>query len=88
MRVLRTIRDKYPNAWSKYGFVDAFNPLKNWYDADVIGIDAGITLLMAENVRTGFVWDVFMKAEEARRGMERAGFKKYQAPAQSNAAAR
>jgi len=79
MRVLRTIRQRYPAAWSKYGFVDAFNPLKEWYDSDVIGIDAGITLLMAENVRTGFVWDTFMKTDEARRGMKRAGFKKYQA---------
>ena len=77
LRVLRTIKDRYPSAWTKYGFVDAFNPLKNWYDSDVIGIDAGITLLMAENVRSGFVWDVFMKSPEARRGMERAGFKKY-----------
>ena len=78
IRVLRTIRQRYPAAWSKYGFVDAFNPLKNWYDSDVIGIDAGITLLMAENLRTGFVWESFMKADEARKGMERAGFKKYQ----------
>jgi len=79
MRVLRNIREHYPAAWSKYGFVDAFNPLKNWYDSDVIGIDAGITLLMAENVRSGFVWDTFMRSEEARRGMQRAGFKKYDA---------
>jgi hypothetical protein len=27
-----------------------------------------ITLLMAENLRTGFVWDTFMKTPEARRG--------------------
>jgi hypothetical protein len=77
MRVLRTIKERYPSAWSKYGFVDAFNPLKNWYDSDVIGIDAGITLLMAENVRTGFVWGIFMRSAEAQRGMKRAGFKKY-----------
>ena len=25
-------------------FVNAFNPLKNWYDSDVIGIDTGIIL--------------------------------------------
>jgi hypothetical protein len=77
MRVLRNIKDRYPSAWTKYGFVNAFNPLKNWYDTDVIGIDTGITLLMAENVRTGFVWNTFMKSAEARRGMDRAGFKKY-----------
>jgi hypothetical protein len=77
LRVLKTIRTRYGAAWNKYGFVNAFNPLKNWYDPDVIGIDTGITMLMAENLRTGFVWDTFMKAPEAQRGMQRAGFKKY-----------
>lgn len=78
MRVLKNIKDHYGQAWSQYGFVNAFNPLKNWYDGDVVGIDVGITMLMAENVRTGFVWDTFMKNPEAKRGMDRAGFKKYQ----------
>ena len=77
MRVLRTIRNTYSGAWGKYGFVNAFNPLKNWYDNSFIGIDTGITMLMAENARTGFVWNTFMKSPEARRGMERAGFKPY-----------
>jgi hypothetical protein len=77
IRVLKNIKAQYPQAWCKYGFVDAFNPLKNWYDTDVIGIDTGITMLMAENLRTEFVWQTFMKAPEARRGMQRAGFHKY-----------
>jgi hypothetical protein len=77
LRVLRTIRNRYGAAWSKYGFVNAFNPLTNWYDTDVIGIDTGITMLMAENLRTGFVWNTFMKTPEAQRGMRRAGLNKY-----------
>jgi hypothetical protein len=77
MKVLRTIRDSYGDAWSRYGFVDAFNPLKKWYDTDVVGIDTGITMIMAENARTGFVWETFMKNPEARRGMQRAGFHRY-----------
>ncbi|MGA8866841.1 MAG: glucoamylase family protein [Candidatus Sulfotelmatobacter sp.] len=77
LRVLKTIRSRYGEAWSKYGFVNAFNPLTNWYDSDVIGIDTGITMLMAENLRTGFVWNTFMKTEEAQRGMARAGLNKY-----------
>jgi hypothetical protein len=78
MRVLRTIRDRYgKNTWTQYGFVDAFNPLTNWYDIDVVGINTGITMVMAENARTSFVWDTFMKNPEAQRGMERAGFKTY-----------
>jgi len=80
MRVLRTIEYSYgAGTWSRYGFVDAFNPLTNWYDSDVIGIDNGISMVMAENARTGFVWDTFMKNPEAQRGMDRAGFKSYQA---------
>jgi len=51
MRVLRSIKERYPNAWSRYGFVNAFNPLTNWYDTDVIAIDTGITMVMAENLR-------------------------------------
>jgi hypothetical protein len=74
MRVLRNIKQRYSSAWCPYGFVNAFNPLNNWYDDSVIGIDTGITMLMAENARTGFVWSTFMKNPEARRGMERAGF--------------
>jgi hypothetical protein len=77
LRVLRNIRNRYPSAWSQYGFVDAFNPLTKWYDHDVIGIDVGITLLMAENLRSGLVWETFMQNLEARRGMDRAGFQPY-----------
>lgn len=62
MRVLRNIRGRYKEkAWARYGFVDAFNPLDGWSDPDVLGIDLGITMVMAENHRTGFVWDIFMK---------------------------
>ena len=76
LRVLRTIRTRYEKAWGRYGFVNAFNPLTNWYDSDAVGIDTGITMLMAENLRTGFVWETFMRNPEARRGMRRAGFQR------------
>jgi hypothetical protein len=80
LRVLKSIKAGYgARAWCRYGFVNAFNPLKNWYDHDVVGIDTGITMLMAENLRTGFVWETFMKSREAQRGFNRAGFKRYDA---------
>jgi len=76
IRVQRTMKDRYgAKAWTQFGFVDAFNPLNDWYNPDVIGIDLGISLVMAENARTSFVWDTFMKNPEAQRGMQRAGFK-------------
>lgn len=73
---LRVMRKRFgKHAWKRYGFVDAFNPLHNWNAADVIGINTGIGLLMAENFRSSFVWDTFMKNAEARTAMERVGFK-------------
>ena len=73
MQVLRTIRERYGKAWGRYGLVDAFNPLTGWYNSDVLGIDLGITMLMAENQRSGLVWNTFMKNKEAQLGMEKAG---------------
>lgn len=87
MQVLHNIHDHYQKAWCRYGFVDAFNPLTGWYDTDVIGINTGITLLMAENARTGYVWEMFMKNPEARRGMANAGFQPYTPLATSPGAA-
>ncbi len=78
LRVLKNIKNRFvPNVWSRYGFVNAFNPLTKWYDSDVIAIDTGVTMLMAENLRTGFVWKTFMKSPEAGRGLERAKFRTY-----------
>jgi hypothetical protein len=75
IRVLRTIRTTYAaKAWGLYGFVDAFNPLTGWYDADVLGIDLGITMLMAENQRSGLVWNTFMKNAEPVAAMQKVGF--------------
>lgn len=76
MRVLRTIRTRFGDkAWTGYSFVDAFNPLTGWYDANVLGIDLGITMLMAENHRSEFVWKTFMKNPEAQAAMKMVGFK-------------
>lgn len=73
--VLLNIREKFAKrAWKKYGFVDAFNPLTNWDSLDVLGIDAGITIVMAENARTGFIWQQFAKNPEVAKGLEAAGF--------------
>jgi hypothetical protein len=75
LTVLRNIRSQYPQAWQRYGFVDAFNPLSGWYDPDVIGIDVGITMLMAENQRTNFVWKMFMSNPEAKSAFAAVGLK-------------
>jgi hypothetical protein len=72
--VLRDIQAEFPNTWQRYSFVDTFNPLSGWYDTDVIGIDLGIMMLMAENQRSAFVWNTFMKNPEALAAMTAVGF--------------
>jgi hypothetical protein len=58
--------------YGRYGFADAFNPTSGWVDPDVIGIDVGITLLAAENLRSGNVWRWFMKNPEITMALKRA----------------
>ena len=53
--------------YGRYGFADAFHPTSGWVNPDVIGIDLGITLLSAENLRSGRVWTWFMKNREITR---------------------
>lgn len=55
--------------YQRYGFVDAFHPSNGWTNRDVIGIDVGITLLSAENLRTGNVWKWFMRNQQIQRTM-------------------
>jgi hypothetical protein len=66
--------------WGRYGFADAFNPQTGWVASDVIGIDVGITLVMAENLRSGLVWKNFMRAPEVKRGLRLAGFRSTKTP--------
>ena len=75
LMVLRHIRTVYGDrTWKRYGLVDAFNPETGWINPDVIGIDLGISILQAENARSGFVWALFMQAPEVQRALARAGF--------------
>jgi len=75
--------------YNQYGFVDAFNPSFHsktdlrtgklvpelgWVDTVHLGIDQGPIVLMVENWRSGFVWNVMKKNPYVRKGLERAGF--------------
>jgi len=62
--------------YGRYGFADAFNPGRLWVNADVIGIDVGITLLSAENLRSGRVWRWFGQSPDVQRAMKQV-FQRY-----------
>lgn len=85
---LRAMKTKYgAKLYGDYGFRDAFNPTyryasryangstqQGWFDVDYLGIDQGPILLMAENLRTDFVWNLMKKNPHIRRGLTKAGF--------------
>jgi len=60
--------------WGRYGFIDGFNLDRDWYSFKYIGIDQGPIILMIENLRTGLIWDLTMKDETVRTGLEKMGF--------------
>lgn len=79
--------------YGRYGFTDAFNPSfprtalprhgsvkprAGWVADAFLGIDQGPILLMLENYRSGFVWNVFCRSPLTgpivRRGLRAAGF--------------
>ena len=69
---LREMKEKFgEKIYGRYGFADAFNPATGWVNSDVIGIDVGVTLLSAENLRSGNVWRWFMRNAEIRRAKDR-----------------
>jgi hypothetical protein len=88
---LLAMRRQYGDAlFSRYGFLDAFNPTLTdaalrvsqghvvptvgWFDTDYLGIDQGPILLMIENYRSQFVWRLLRANPHVTRGLCRAGF--------------
>ncbi|MCC7245894.1 MAG: prolyl oligopeptidase family serine peptidase [Saprospiraceae bacterium] len=55
-----------PNAQAGYPF---------WVDRDYLGIDQGPIVLMIENYRSGFLWDLMKRNPYIVNGLKRAGFK-------------
>ncbi len=68
---LRAIYDNYRSKLATpYGFADAFNPTKGWFDDHNIGIDQGPIAIMIENYRTAKVWNIFMENTDIQRGLK------------------
>lgn len=60
--------------YGRYGFTDAFNPTTGWVSPYFLGIDVGITLLSAENLRTMNVWQWFMSNPDVERSLDFVGY--------------
>jgi hypothetical protein len=74
---LKTMKQRFgARIYGRYGFADAFNPTTGWVNPDVIGIDVGVTLLSAENLRSGSVWRWFMANPEVASALGKVGLSK------------
>jgi len=72
LAALRNMRDRFAaQVYGRYGFSDAFHPVSRWVNPDVVGINVGITLLSAENLRTRSVWNWFNRQPNVRLAMSR-----------------
>ncbi|WP_231753305.1 glucoamylase family protein [Rosistilla carotiformis] len=60
--------------YGRYGFVNAHNPATGWVNSDVIGIDTGISLMMAENLLSESLWKGFARHPAAIDALRMAGF--------------
>ncbi|HIV64706.1 MAG TPA: hypothetical protein H9991_00450 [Candidatus Mailhella excrementigallinarum] len=60
--------------WGPYDSLrPSTDPAKRWYARTYNAIDQLPIVCMVENYRSGLLWKLFMRTEEARRGLERAG---------------
>jgi hypothetical protein len=80
---LKYFNDVYPEMTSEYGFKCSFNPTfvdgdqseKGWISKGYYGLDQGPVMIMIENYRTGFFWELMKKCRYLGDGLRRAGFK-------------
>ena len=75
IRCLRHFYEMGDKIWGRYGFADAFNLDRDWFDKDVLAIDQGTMLLMIENYRTELIWKTMRRNEVLQKAMTAVGFK-------------
>ena len=56
--------------WRELGFVESFNPTRDWAYDTYLGIDAGTVAPMIENYRSGLLWKLFMNAPEIKQALQ------------------
>ncbi|MGA1874368.1 MAG: glucoamylase family protein [bacterium] len=66
IQTLRYLYDHHRGIlWGIYGFFDAFNPSRTpaWASCDYLGMNEGPLVLMIENFRSSFLWDIIAQNE-------------------------
>ena len=67
--------------FGRYGFSDAYNVDREYWDKDVVGIALGAGLLMLENHRRETIWKTFMAIPSScAKALRRAGLQRAAPP--------
>ncbi|SFF64326.1 glucoamylase family protein [Sunxiuqinia elliptica] len=74
MNVIRYLYTEADSLIGKYGPYDAYSVEHEWYLPRYLAIDQGPIPVMIENYRSGLLWNLFMKNEDVRKGLDRLGF--------------
>lgn len=75
------LNQHYPGISSKYGFKCSFNPTfptdrdAGWTSEGYYGLDQGPIVMMIENYRSGWLWDLLRGCTWLGLGLRRAGFR-------------
>ncbi|MBF6614440.1 MAG: hypothetical protein IVW55_15095 [Chloroflexi bacterium] len=71
----------HPNTMGNYGFKCSFNHTfsdsagREWMSQSYYGLDQGPIVMMIENYRSGWLWDLLRPCEWLVKGLRRAGFR-------------
>ncbi|MDQ3516418.1 MAG: hypothetical protein M3403_06545 [Gemmatimonadota bacterium] len=79
---LQHFNERYPEMISEYGFKCSFNPTFTaasqerigWISKGYYGLDQGPIVIMIENYRSGFLWELMKKCPFVVDGLRKAGF--------------
>ncbi|WP_372744127.1 glucoamylase family protein [Lutibacter sp.] len=74
MQMLRNLYKNHDSLIGEYGPYDAFSLQYNWFTDRYLAIDQGPIPVMIENYRTGLLWNLFMKNEDVKKGLNKLGF--------------
>ena len=77
MDALKNLYYKYGKfLWGEYGFRDAFNLSQNWCSPIYMGLNQAPIVVMIENYRSAFIWNLFMNNPEIKKEVSRMFTKK------------
>ena len=78
---LAHLREHFPETTHERAFLRSFNPSvpghgrSGWIAPELIGLELGPLVLMIENYRSGFLWQLMRSSPPLLRGLRKAGFR-------------